>query len=228
MMYRDWREVTKTLLLSKGQMKSSSLPRSKMRRAETKVYVKWVIEEIKKDRASFNEFANGKGIIATREKFLKFLKTKEGMKELVRAKNSDDALVAAIDGSNKTIIVPVAIPGCGAFFFSFSFRTFCVLIFSFKIGKTSVSLALAHIFGFGHTQSDDVHIKKPAPVFIKNVVDLLHKHDVVIADKYIIYLFTFSIFCSTILMIETTISSNTVNLFEKWLQNSARPSVSLL
>jgi tRNA ligase len=122
-MYRDWREVTRTLLSSKDQMKPSSLSRSKMRRAETKVYVKWVIQEINKDRASFNEFANGKGIIATRERFLKFLKTKEGMKELASAKNSDekDAPVAAIDGSNKTIIVPVAIPGCGAFFIFISY-----------------------------------------------------------------------------------------------------------
>lgn len=50
-------------------------------------------------------------------------------------------------------------------------------------GKTAVSVALAHIFGFGHTQSDDVHVKKPAPLFIKNVTSLLKMHDVVIADK---------------------------------------------
>ena len=77
--------------------------------------------------------------------------------------------------------------------YSFSFRTFYVLIFSFKTGKTSVSLALAHIFGFGHTQSDDTQTirKKAAPVFIKNVVDLLQKHDVVIADKYVFCLFAF-------------------------------------
>lgn len=50
-------------------------------------------------------------------------------------------------------------------------------------GKTTVAVALAHIFGFGHTQSDDVHVKKPAPVFIKNVLNLLSKNDVVIADK---------------------------------------------
>ena len=80
---------------------------------------------------------------------------------------------------------------------SVSFRTFCVLILFFEIGKTSVSVALAHIFGFGHTQSDDVQSKGKkarAPVFIKSVVDLLRKHDVVIADKYILFLFTFSIF----------------------------------
>lgn len=50
-------------------------------------------------------------------------------------------------------------------------------------GKTSVSVALSHIFGFGHTQSDDVHAKKSAPAFLKNVVKLLQSHDVVIADK---------------------------------------------
>lgn len=46
-------------------------------------------------------------------------------------------------------------------------------------------MALAHIFGFGHTQSDDVQAKKPAPVFIRNVTKLLEKKDVVIADKFV-------------------------------------------
>ena len=50
-------------------------------------------------------------------------------------------------------------------------------------GKTSVSVALEHLFGFGHTQSDDVKSKKAGPQFIKNVNALLKKHDVVIADK---------------------------------------------
>ena len=45
-------------------------------------------------------------------------------------------------------------------------------------------MALAHLFGFGHTQSDDVIGKKPAPIFVRNVVNLLKKYDVVIADKY--------------------------------------------
>lgn len=53
-------------------------------------------------------------------------------------------------------------------------------------GKTAVSVALSHIFGFGHTQSDDVHAcKKPGPVFIRNVMGLLETHDVVIADKFV-------------------------------------------
>ena len=183
MMYRDWREVTKMLLSSKGQMKASNLPRSKMKRAETKVYVNWVIKEITKDRESFKGFAKGKGIIATREKFLKFLETKQGMEALTGVKNGKEknSPGAATDKFDKTVIVPVAIPGCGGFFISISY--FLRSHFFLQTGKTSVSLALAHIFGFGHTQSDDVHVKKSAPVFIRNVVDLLQKHDVVIADK---------------------------------------------
>lgn len=46
-----------------------------------------------------------------------------------------------------------------------------------------MAIALSHIFGFGHTQSDDVKAKKPAPAFINNVKKLLKNHDVVIADK---------------------------------------------
>ena len=133
MMYRDWREVTRMLLSSKSPMTPSSLPKSKMKRAETKVYVKWVIEEIRKDRASFNEFGKGKGIIATREKFLKFLKTQQGMEELAAGGNLDEGPAAsATDKLSKTIIVPVAIPGCGAFSQTY-FRMFCFLIlFSFQ------------------------------------------------------------------------------------------------
>jgi hypothetical protein len=107
----------------------------------------------------------------------------------------------------------------------FSFRTFCVVTFSFETGKTSVSLALAHIFGFGHTQSDNIHNKKPTPTFVRNVVDLLHKH-VVIADKYVIYSISPCIL-TIILMIETATASN-VNFFEMRLQISRSPSVSLL
>jgi tRNA splicing ligase len=53
-------------------------------------------------------------------------------------------------------------------------------------GKTSVGVALTHLFNFGHTQSDDVTVKKAAPVFLQNVKDLLGKHTVVIADKYVL------------------------------------------
>lgn len=60
-----------------------------------------------------------------------------------------------------------------AFLYSFCFT-----------GKTAVSVALTSLFDFGHTQSDDIQAKKSAPAFIRNVVNLLEHHDIVIADKY--------------------------------------------
>lgn len=45
-------------------------------------------------------------------------------------------------------------------------------------------MALADLFHFGHTQSDDVRAKKRGPAFIQNVQKMLRDHEVVIADKY--------------------------------------------
>ena len=122
-MYRDWREVTKIMLNNRNQLKTSKLPVSKMKRAETKVYAKWVVEQITKDRASFKGFNTGKGIIATREKFLEFLKTEQGIEELAAVKNGNEKGVPAVatDEVGKTIILTVGIPGIGAFFILISY-----------------------------------------------------------------------------------------------------------
>ncbi|KAF8555611.1 hypothetical protein OG21DRAFT_1507500 [Imleria badia] len=158
MMYRDWREITKSLLSTKGSLNDAKLPKSKMKRKETQVYLKWVKNEIQTNRSAFQGYAQGKGIIATRDQFFRWLGTEQGKTDLTGLEESDKTAKEF----GKTIIVPVAIPGCG---------------------KTAVSVALAHLFQFGHTQSDDVQGKKSAPVFIKNVINLLKQHDIVIADK---------------------------------------------
>ena len=187
MMYRDWREVTKMLLSSKAYLNPSALPKSKMKRAETKLYVKWVINEIKRDPKAFESYTRGKGIIKTREAHLKWLKSDKGEKDLEEELHQQQERPQAF---SKTIIVPISIPGCGGFYFRSSLFGRKLTRFS---GKTAVSVALARIFGFGHTQSDDVKAKNAAPVFIKNVAKLLEKHDVVIADKFV-FLFCLIIF----------------------------------
>jgi tRNA ligase len=163
LLYRDWREVTKSLLSMQaktGHMNPNNLPKSRMSRYETKLYVDWAIGEIKRNPEAFSQYQNNKGIIKTREMFLDWLSANMGKtvdrKEEEPTKPNQGEFV-------KTIIVPVAIPGSG---------------------KTAVSLALSHIFKFAHTQSDDVRAsKKPGSVFVKNVMNLLRSHDVVIADK---------------------------------------------
>lgn len=46
-----------------------------MKRPETKLYAKWVTEEIKRNRAAFDGYNQGKGIIGTRERFLKWMES---------------------------------------------------------------------------------------------------------------------------------------------------------
>jgi tRNA ligase len=176
MMYRDWREVTKILLSTKESLNNAKLPKSKLKRKETRLYVEWVKKEIRHNPSAFSEYLKGKGIIATRERFLKWMETDEGKKGLV----VESEAPPTTKEFGKTIILPVAIPGCGK-------RSNSVLCLSSRFhltGKTAVSVALASLFDFGHTQSDDIQAKKPASAFIRNVVNLLKHHDIVIADKY--------------------------------------------
>ncbi|KAH9961179.1 RNA ligase-domain-containing protein [Russula compacta] len=159
MMYRDWREITKSLL-SKGE--SASLPKNKMKRPETKTYVQWVRREIKNRPKLFEGYAKGHGIIATRDRFFEWLETEEG-KRSARADETSEAHEPPDERFGKTIIMPIAVPGVGT--------------------QNLIAVALVELFRFGHTQSDDVRAKKPARVFIQNVKTLLRDHDVVIADK---------------------------------------------
>ncbi|KAG9075947.1 hypothetical protein FRC06_009799 [Ceratobasidium sp. 370] len=164
-MYREWREATKRLLgmAEKGQIDSKKLSPYMLRRPETKAYVHWVIGQIRNNRKSLEGFNEGHGIIAARDRFFAWCEAPEGrdilQKEHVNApgRTGDD-----YEGPHKTIIMPVAIPGSG---------------------KTAVAIALTHLFGFAHTQSDNVKQKKTGPKFVQNIMELLRKNDVVFADR---------------------------------------------
>jgi len=108
MMYRDWREVTKILLSTKGPLSNARLPKAKLKRLETMLYVKWIKGEICRDRGQFENFNKGKGIIATRERFLKWMETGEAKEAAVDDDTSTPNLIFG-----KTIILPIAIPGVG-------------------------------------------------------------------------------------------------------------------
>lgn len=120
MMYRDWREVTKILLSTKGPLSDARLPKAKLKQPETKLYVKWIKGEIGRDRGQFESFCKGKGIIATRERFLKWMETNEAKE----AATDEDTSAPDITFS-KTIILPIAIPGVGE---SFVFRDSRIVI----------------------------------------------------------------------------------------------------
>ncbi|QRW07501.1 tRNA ligase [Ceratobasidium sp. AG-Ba] len=146
----------------KGQLDGCKLSSFILRRPETRAYVHWAEDQIRKNKKSFEGFSTGHGIIAARERFFEWCKTTEGRETLEKEnaeapKHTGDAYT----GPHKTVIMPVAIPG----------------------RKTAVAIALKHLFDFGHTQSDDVKQKKTGPQFVKNVMDLLKKNDVVFADR---------------------------------------------
>jgi len=176
MMYRDWQEITKSLL-SKGE--SARLAKNKMARPETKTYVAWVKEEIKRNPSLFEGYTKGHGIIASRERFLEWLETDEGKRVKKKAETNKEATQSPSKKFGKTIIMPIAVPGVGT---SHPLSTRGVGLELYQ-GKTSIAVALKELFKFAHTQSDDVRAKRPGPVFIQNVERLLRDHDVVIADK---------------------------------------------
>ncbi len=111
MMYRDWREITKSLL-SRGE--SANLPKNKMKRPETKTYVEWVRKEIKHHPMLFEGYTKGHGIIATRGRFLEWLETDDGKKGKKKVETDEEASQAASKTFGKTIIMPIAVPGLGA------------------------------------------------------------------------------------------------------------------
>jgi tRNA ligase len=109
MMYRDWREITKKLL-SRGE--NAKLPQNKMKRSETRTYVEWVRREIQDHPELFEGYAKGRGIIATRDRFLEWLETEEGKAGKKKAETEEVKPTGRAFG--KTVIMPIAVPGVGS------------------------------------------------------------------------------------------------------------------
>lgn len=148
-------------------------PTPRSLRKETWVYVQWCFDllygnkekGIAPEPALFSEFKHGHGIIALRERFLSFLKTPQGQQALAHAggpRSSARDLRMDDRPYEKTLIVPMAVPGCG---------------------KTALAVALSHLFSWKHCQSDNVTNKRTGPAFLSNVQSALSECDVVIADR---------------------------------------------
>jgi tRNA ligase len=110
MMYRDWREITKSLLFRGDR---ANLPKNKMKRPETKTYLQWVRREIKDHPTLFEGYTKGHGIIATRERFLEWLETEEGRRGEIKAEADEESSQQSDISFGKTIIMPIAVPGVG-------------------------------------------------------------------------------------------------------------------
>ncbi|KAF9155238.1 hypothetical protein BG015_010542 [Linnemannia schmuckeri] len=196
LMYREWREITKRLWSievkeateaakveakraaeqARAATREHTTPKEvvpieefkiRMRYPLTKHYVEFVKNLIKTQPALFAGYNKNQGIIAIRDMFLKYWESKT-------AQEQDKLITGAVSGSassastqddfQRTVIIPIATIGCG---------------------KTTVSVALSRLFGWGHISSDDFHHyrKTAGQQFMKAVVRTLKDHTVVIADR---------------------------------------------
>lgn len=152
LMYRQWRECTKSLIAGKQ-------PRYKKHIKITEEYLLFARKRLAMDRNLAKAYNQNHGIIKLRNEFLEF----KNMKGLDAANFEE---VYGGGGNQEVtqdiILVPIATIGCG---------------------KTTIALALTHLFGWGHIQNDNITGSKRPPRFTKAVLDQLEDKPAVFADR---------------------------------------------
>lgn len=188
LMYREWREVTRKILdharnekariahyIEKGQKnqepgtgldrpEATVLPfeinLAKLRNEESRLYVWWVTREIEERIEKFESWKVGRGIIRTREEFLEWRDTEDGI-EAARSIGAKIRLQEEEEGKEKafdrTLIVPIAVQGCGKSFFpsvSIYIIVYCwyvdVVIYSFyDCRKNNFGNSPGEVIGMG-------------------------------------------------------------------------------
>ncbi|GAB7338630.1 hypothetical protein MBLNU457_5363t1 [Dothideomycetes sp. NU457] len=153
LMYRQWRECTKAVIGGRP-------PKYKKHIKITEQYLDFARRQLHAHPELGKLYNQNHGIIKMRNDFLE----SRGLKgsEIIRQE-----LESGGQNGNKTVtkdvvLVPVATIGCG---------------------KTTVAVALTHLFGWGQIQNDNIQGKSRPPRFAQAVVEGLSKHPVMIADR---------------------------------------------
>jgi tRNA ligase len=138
---------------------SGKPPRFKKHVKITEEYLLFARRKLAENRGMGKEYAANHGIIKLRDDFLKEKNLKGS--DIIREEY-------AITGGNPKettkdiILVPIATLGCG---------------------KTTLAVALVHLFGWGHVQNDNITGKGRPPRFTKEVLTQLEQKAVVFADR---------------------------------------------
>ena len=113
LMYRSWREVTRRLLKSYPDL--DDFNPKKLREDDSRLYLWWVKREMLRDVRRFDDWKVGKGIIRTREEFLKWQKTDEAkdVRRQLGQSVAEDAEAMKNREFDRTLLVPIAVQGCG-------------------------------------------------------------------------------------------------------------------
>ncbi|ODV82286.1 tRNA ligase [Suhomyces tanzawaensis NRRL Y-17324] len=162
LLYRQFREVTKQYLLAD---KPVSLIRLKKNKYITRQYLQFVEQLFKEQPALKESFANGKGIIKTRELFLEHINESQGINLLNIDKlheGMENLKVTDTEGKTKLVVIPVATIACG---------------------KTTVFQTLINLFPqWSHVQNDN--ISKSAKVKLAELcIKQLQIKPVVLVDR---------------------------------------------
>ncbi|KAH8649949.1 RNA ligase-domain-containing protein [Xylariales sp. PMI_506] len=138
---------------------SGKPPRYKKHAKITEEYLLYARKRLAQDPHLGKLYNQNHGIIKLREDFLAFKNLKGSDAANMESEFGDD-------GSNVTssvVIVPIATIGCG---------------------KTTVAVALTHLFGWGLVQNDNITGKNRPTQMVKQVMQLLASgHPVVISDR---------------------------------------------
>ena len=138
---------------------SGKQPKYKKHIQITEEYLLYARRRLAADPKLGKLYNQNHGIIALRNDFLAF-KNLNGADAANLEDNSGPLAMTEVTGD--VILCPVATIGCG---------------------KTTVALALDHLFGWGHIQNDNISGKGRPPRFTKAVLDQLKDHPVVFADR---------------------------------------------
>lgn len=124
-------------------------PKYKKHAKITEEYLLYARQRLQNDRELAKRYNQNHGIIALRNDFLAFKNLKGA-----DAANFENLYGGgdAADVERDIILVPIATIGCG---------------------KTTVGLALTHLFGWGHVQNDNITGKARPPRFTKAILDIL-------------------------------------------------------
>ncbi|KAI5462923.1 RNA ligase-domain-containing protein [Mariannaea sp. PMI_226] len=124
----------------------------------TQEYLLYARKRLAADPKLAKQYNANHGIISLRNDFLQFKNLKGS-----DAANMDRLdIVTMPEVTGDVILCPIATIGCG---------------------KTTLALALTHLFGWGHIQNDNISGKGRPPRFTKEVLDQLKDHPVVLADR---------------------------------------------
>ncbi|KAK7959676.1 RNA ligase-domain-containing protein [Apiospora aurea] len=134
-------------------------PKFKKHLKITEEYLLYARKRLAQDPHLGKLYNQNHGIIQLRDDFLAFkqLKGSEAANWEIEMGEDTSALI-----TNDVVIVPIATIGCG---------------------KTTVAVALTHLFGWGHVQNDNITGKNRPKQMTQTVVDQLAYHPVVISDR---------------------------------------------